>query len=231
MIHERLINIQEHYRFPRNLVQCIAAFNTERQIHMAFDGESEQPVPFCAGLPQGFPLSPILFMIYSSTLDSRNGVQTTVYVDDEIARIGATTQTLAVKAQQNHLDQRIDRAGFLNIRYAPRQVELIHLIPTTSGQQINNADTRGIELYGTWIPPTDMVKILGVHIDKRLSFNIHAVAATANTRRSAGTLYQITRRKGASPASIHHLVKGPPCQLCSGNQKSGGKEPDTSRTD
>lgn len=49
VIHERLINILEHYRSPRNLVQCIVAFNTERQIHMAFDRESEQSVPFCAG--------------------------------------------------------------------------------------------------------------------------------------------------------------------------------------
>lgn len=151
-------------------------------------------------------LSPILFVIYSSVLDSQNGVRATAYVDYEVARVRATRHRLAVKAPQNHLDQRINIARFVNIRYAPKKADLIDLIPSTSRRQSNNTDKRGIELYGPWIPLTDKVKILGVHIDNHLSFKTHAAKVSTNTRRNAGTLYRITRKKGVSPNSIHHLV-------------------------
>lgn len=83
--HEQLINLLEHNHLPKNLVQCISAFNTNRWIHLAFDRKSEVPVPFRARLPHGSPLSPILFVMYCRAQDYHGGVPTTVYCDDEIA--------------------------------------------------------------------------------------------------------------------------------------------------
>lgn len=90
VVHERLIDILTHYWFPNNLVRCIAAFNSNRQIHMAFDGESEKPTPFQAGLRKAFPHSRILFVIYSSALDNKAGVRITAYVANEVARVGVS---------------------------------------------------------------------------------------------------------------------------------------------
>lgn len=54
---------------------------------MELEWEREAPVPFEAGLPQGSPLSPILFVNYAAAISSYNPTRTeisTTYVDDEV---------------------------------------------------------------------------------------------------------------------------------------------------
>lgn len=148
-----------------------------------------------------------MFVIYTSALDAKQAEESTAYVDDEVARVGATTQKEAAATLHQHQDELIIRAESLPITYATTKCELMHVIPFTSGRQIKDADTYGIQLYKVLIPPSPRVKILRVHIVHRLSFKAHPAAASANTRRSTGTLYQITQRKGASTASIHHVIK------------------------
>lgn len=84
--HEVLTNILTHFRFPEKLSKIIDSFNTDRTIKMAFDGQEETPVPFLSGLPQGSPLSPVLFVIYAAALSTLGPQpkmrETTSYVDD-----------------------------------------------------------------------------------------------------------------------------------------------------
>lgn len=149
--HNVLNRILTDYRFPKCLVECIQDFNSGWKIQMAFDGEAELPAPFESGLPQGSPLSPILFVFYAGTLNSRiSGTreQTTAYVDDEIMVQGATSQILATRRLQERLHYTVNRAKFLNIKYSRAKTELMHLLPFTSGWKINNSDTTGLTLYG-----------------------------------------------------------------------------------
>lgn len=126
-----------------------------------------------------------------------------------------------------HLDERIAGAKHLNIRYTQGKGELIHLIPFTSGRRIKNANKTGINIYGIRIAPTDKIKVLGVHIDNRLSFKSQAAAASAGTRRSTEMLYRITQGKGASPAIIHHLIKTVTMPAMLSVQKFAGTGPET----
>lgn len=68
VVHSRLQELFTHFNFSGNLIKLIGDFNTNRKIFMTFDNQDEQPVKFDAGVPQGSPLSPILYLIYSSTL-------------------------------------------------------------------------------------------------------------------------------------------------------------------
>lgn len=74
--HETLIEILQHYGFPASLVQTVAAFNTNRRIYLEFDGQNEHPVPFDSGLPQGSPLSPILFVISGAAIEQYRTTRT-----------------------------------------------------------------------------------------------------------------------------------------------------------
>lgn len=109
--HPRLINILTHYRFPEPLVRIIADFNSGRRIYLTFDGKHEEPVPFQAGISQGSPLSPILFVIYTAGLTNLGPQphlrQFTSYVDDKVMTQGTNTQKAAVRVLQTRLDERI----------------------------------------------------------------------------------------------------------------------------
>lgn len=70
----------------------------------SFDGETEQPIPFNTGLPQGSPISAIAFSIYSAALDplSPCPVQECImtYVDDETMLQPAKTVKFATRRFQ-----------------------------------------------------------------------------------------------------------------------------------
>src|SRR5690606_14494452 len=55
-------------RLPTPLVNWVEHFMTERSIQLAFDGQKEDLVPVETGIPQGSPVSPILFLIYLKPL-------------------------------------------------------------------------------------------------------------------------------------------------------------------
>jgi hypothetical protein len=58
---EVLIQIMEPRRLPSYMTLWVKAFTTDRKLAFGFDGKSEDRRPFNRVLPQGSPISPILF--------------------------------------------------------------------------------------------------------------------------------------------------------------------------
>ena len=53
---------------PRQLIQMIRSFLDQRKTTLMVDGTEIGPRDLHAGVPQGLPLSPILFLFYNGTL-------------------------------------------------------------------------------------------------------------------------------------------------------------------
>lgn len=64
--HERPLQIRRHCQLPRKLVGTIASFNINREMRLSFEGETEAWTPGACRLRQGFPSSPVLFILSSS---------------------------------------------------------------------------------------------------------------------------------------------------------------------
>jgi hypothetical protein len=81
-----LHEVMHQRRLPMYLTNWVSAFNTDRKIAFGFDQQSEDPQPFQCDLPQGSPVSPILFLIFSNTMlekqDYPLDATDTSYVDD-----------------------------------------------------------------------------------------------------------------------------------------------------
>ena len=66
--HERLLAILRKKGFPEWLTSVIASFLQGRRTRIAYTGHESDWIETKAGIPQGSPLSPILFLFYISGL-------------------------------------------------------------------------------------------------------------------------------------------------------------------
>ncbi len=66
--HERLLHIMRSAGFPPWIIHVIQCFLTERHTRIAFSGFESSWMPTRSGIPQGSPLSPILFLFFISEL-------------------------------------------------------------------------------------------------------------------------------------------------------------------
>jgi hypothetical protein len=60
----RLFKILQQLWIPLCVIAWIASFLTLRQLGLAFHGEIQQASAIESGVPQGSPVSPVLFLIY-----------------------------------------------------------------------------------------------------------------------------------------------------------------------
>ena len=66
--HRRLLWILDRKGFPPWLVQAVQSFLTARRTRIVFSGYESDWVQTQTGIPQGSPLSPILFLFFISEL-------------------------------------------------------------------------------------------------------------------------------------------------------------------
>src|SRR5438046_6341901 len=66
--HERLIHNMRKRRIPVEITQWVLSFLSNRTTQMRFNGITTSPIPTPTGIPQGSPLSPILYIMYNSDL-------------------------------------------------------------------------------------------------------------------------------------------------------------------
>src|SRR5436190_8842756 len=66
--HERLIHNMRKHRIPTEITQWILSFLSKRTTKMKFNGITTDHIPTPTGIPQGSPLSPILYILYNSDL-------------------------------------------------------------------------------------------------------------------------------------------------------------------
>jgi ribonuclease HI len=168
--HERLIHNMRKRRIPVEITQWILSFLSNRTTQMRFNGITTRPIPTPTGIPQGSPLSPILYILYNSDLlDIPNRKQLGLGFIDDIL-YGAQNTTAAANAKElEWLLRKAERwrqqhgAQFEKSKYV-----LIHFTRKTSAHT-----EASITVAGTIIHPSPEAKYLGVIFDQKLKFHSH----------------------------------------------------------
>src|SRR6266849_6821099 len=70
-----LLRTLKEMRLNPAIIRWVDSFLTDRLASLTFDQDSEPMAPITMGIPQGFPVSPILFLLYLQPLFAHRGPQ------------------------------------------------------------------------------------------------------------------------------------------------------------
>ena len=151
--------------FAPDLVRWLGGWLENRSAEMLVDGVATD-VLVSAGVPQGSPMSPalFLFLLFLRPLYERlrrAGIVLTGFVDGiSLVAFGRTYDECCETLQGAYRDAE-GWARIVGLQFQPSKSGLIHF------QKRGNYQ-RSLQLGGSKIAPVDNVRLLGIWLDKRL---------------------------------------------------------------
>ena len=201
----RLLAIIKDLGFPPNFYNWVDSFLTNRFIQLAFNTEIQQKTPINIGIPQGSPISPILFLIYVRGIVQSEAFQLS-FMDDFSISIASNSDEKNCRQLASIALELFKLAGDQKVLFDPSKTELIHfcrkrkpletpvVIPVESGSDL-------------LITPKKVVRWLGLWFDFKLSFRTH-IEKRLNL--ATGAMQQIQRltspSKGLSFKAFRQLM-------------------------
>ena len=188
--HNRLLHNMKQRRIPHQLVRLVQSFLTDRTTQLRFNGITSAKINIEAGIPQGSPLSPILFMIYNAELlEIPRATELALgYIDDIAYGIGGLSAQGNVERLQEILAKSEEWKEKHGAQFEPSKYMLIHF---TRNPRLDV--TAEIRLNNTTITPEKEARYLGVIFDQKLKFRSHLDHATKKGTKFALALSSIAR--------------------------------------
>jgi len=162
----QLLRIIDELGLPRTLRSWVDSFMSDRTIQLAFEGQAQLPTPLNTGVPQGSPVSPILFLLYVHHITGSKGLQLS-YMDDFSITASSKSAEKNCAELESVIRQLWELASQQEVIFDPSKTELIHF--STRRQ----AHTAGIRVGDITILPKEVVRWLGVWFDSKLTFKPH----------------------------------------------------------
>ena len=153
----------------RKLIRWISNFLFQRNLIISINDQLSDPITPIHGVPQGCPLSPILFILHVNDILQPLYAQVNLsqFADDiEIWAQAPGIRSINLRLQK-YLNQILTWCDRWRIKLNPGKTRLI-----TFSQRKVIMDT-SIAIYGHPLKVTELVKFLGVHIDNHLSMKQH----------------------------------------------------------
>lgn len=169
--YKRLIAILQAKGYPEWVLLWVRSFVTDRSVRLRFDSAESEPILLHAGVPQGSPLSPILFLLYIATLYD------VLAADERLITVGFADDSnlISVGFDEESNCRQLELAWEVcttwakahGMEFAPKKSELIHF------SRAHTAPSTRIRLGDATITPIESARFLGVWLDRKLKWNAH----------------------------------------------------------
>ena len=177
--HERLLHNLKKRQIPDTLVRWIANFLDGQTTTLCFDDYKTAPLAASYGIPQGSPLSLILYLFYSADLinlvspkDRRRA--SAGWVDDTLLAAEARTVEETVQMLTDLVPAACEWRRTHACRFDVLKFNLLHFTRIAS-----RYFPIPLVFDGTTIHPTDTAKYLGLILDRKLRWKPQVAAAVA----------------------------------------------------
>jgi len=199
-----LIKRMEEMGFEANVVRWVESFMEERKVIMSMDGNEGDSMDVETGVPQGSPVSPVLFIIYLSGLFSRVeekekecGSEGISFVDDvawvvEGGDVGECTQRLEGYAKEAQIWAKENACQF--------DIEKTEAILITRKRNNKEPKMKAKLRVGNHEVQynKEATRWLGVWLDSMLTLNDHTKKIFAKARRAQNRVRSLMVTKGLS---------------------------------
>src|SRR5215475_316799 len=168
--HERLIHNLRKRKVPNKIIEWIYSFLSDRSTSVRLLDFESSIEKVDLGIPQGSPISPILYLFYNAdlleeSLDISLSITPTGFIDD----ISLLTFSKSIERNIQNLEKAyrkcLNWARSHGSRFNPEKSELIHFI----GKRRKAYDAP-ITLEGRIIKPSKSIRLLGAYLDRGLTY-------------------------------------------------------------
>ena len=193
--------------WPSHLIRWVVSFLQERTASVVFEGHYGANGPVAPALPQGSPVSPILFMLFMAPLFSREGpvqvLSRAGYADDGRILVASPCLDQNIRLLQRELQQVMDWCKENGLNLDLDKTELLHF---SNRRNLHNPALPlpgGFSLSEISPTPTNRaMRWLGVMFTRKLSFQLHALHLQGKAAGAAGALRLLGGCAHGAPAAV-----------------------------
>lgn len=172
--HPRLIHNLRKRHIPQWIANWVESFLNNRRTNLILQRRATPTFETEVGIPQGSPISPVLYLFYNADLlDICNRIGTNTsglgFVDDvNVLAYGRSTEENCLTLEKVHkaCEKWARRHGSV---FAPAKYELIHL--SRSPKRFNMAAV--VRISNDTVRPKPDIRVLGLQIDTKLKWGPH----------------------------------------------------------
>jgi ribonuclease HI/exonuclease III len=185
--HIRLLHNLRKRKVDEKTVRWIASFLSERHTHIVVDGVKSEQYAINTGIPQGSPLSPILYLFYNADLVEQcneTDTMSTGYIDDVAIMAWGDTTERTCQTLSTILQKAQRWASKHASVFAPDKFQLTHF--TRAWKSIDT----DAPIHTEWgeIKPATTCKYLGLTMDSKLKWREHVETIKQKATRTVHTL-------------------------------------------
>lgn len=194
----QLLAILQKLKLPISLITWVSSFLSKRLLRLRFDGQTEPFSQINTGIPQGSPISPILFLIYIRDLFTTTSTSVLSYIDD-IALIASSP---SFKKNTTILEREAAKLYALGaasaVEFDLDKTDLIHFSPSAKSKlKLPNGDL---------VAPKQLVRWLGVWFDSKLTYKQHVQIRVAQAKSAFHRMARLANtERGLSPLAMRQL--------------------------
>jgi ribonuclease HI len=184
--------------WPERLARWVHSFMSDRSARIRYQDITTPSSPLQCGLPQGSPVSPVLFLLYTEPIYRLGKAQSRFgYADDTaILCIGDSLDATAAEATQR-IDELVDWGAANGVSFDPAKTEVMHF------SRKRTAKDSPPVMHGDMVKrPEAAIRWLGIWLDRTLSFKTHVEKWTAKAQAVARHLRSLTNTKHGPRSSL-----------------------------
>ncbi|KAI1005855.1 hypothetical protein K3495_g2360 [Podosphaera aphanis] len=202
VLHNRLVTRMQEQGWPNHILRWTKSFLAHRRVQVRYPGGVTTQRELVCGVPQGSPISPLLFLLYmAEPMRSGNPSLRFSYADNVgILGVGPSIAESAAAAQCE-VDHLLEWARNNAVDFDVEKSEVIQF----PGRRRETAV--GVHLNSILIEPAEHIRWLGVHLDPRLNFQHHVTQWCGNAMKVAQHMRRFNSAyRGAAPMPLVRAV-------------------------